>query len=108
MSWYTSTGGTTSSVGFGTTVHIRMGPPPKPPCCHICAGPPERITPDHRYWCCRCLVIDQANALFPLLFDAVAPDQRPKLYRALAAVFHPDVGGDERVMQFLNTFKERF
>ena len=106
--YFTGNGRTTNTIGFGTTIHIQMGPPPKPPCCHVCAGPPERQTPDRKLWCCRCLIVDQAPNLFELLFSAVAPEQRTRLYRALAAAFHPDVGGDERVMQFLNTFKERF
>lgn len=41
-------------------------------------------------------------------FVAVGPEGRPRLYRSLAAAFHPDVGGDPALMVALNAVRGRF
>lgn len=77
------------------------------PACNVCGKAADRQTmPDKRLWCNRCLLA-RSREYFETLFGAVAPDQRARLYRALASVFHPDVGGDERIMRLLNDLKEQ-
>lgn len=89
------------------TLFVNFGPPPQPRC-HKCNAVAKRHTPDGRQWCERCVARESAPELFALLFAAVAPEQRSRLYRALATVFHPDAGGDEHLMQTLNAVKERY
>jgi hypothetical protein len=36
------------------------------------------------------------------LFEAVGPERREPVYKALSRVLHPDVGGDTQLMQDLN------
>jgi hypothetical protein len=64
---------------------------------------------DHKPCCKRCALIKGAPKWLEAMFIAIGDKaQRQKLYRALATVFHPDVGGDERLMKALNAAKERF
>ncbi len=52
--------------------------------------------------------IEQATAWLTAAFRAAGDaERRKRLYRALATIFHPDVGGDVRIMQALNAFQER-
>lgn len=98
---YTSTG------AYNFNVSVTFGPPP-PPSCGECRAPAQRRTPDGRLWCTRCIALENASEVFELLFAAAPVSQRARLYRSLAAVFHPDIGGDERIMQVLNAVKERY
>jgi hypothetical protein len=41
------------------------------------------------------------------LFFAVSKENRPRAYKQLAALFHPDQGGDERLMIALNNVRAR-
>jgi hypothetical protein len=52
--------------------------------------------------------VANAPAWLEAAFKAVAPDQRSRLYRQLAVAFHPDTGGDARLMTALNAVRERF
>jgi hypothetical protein len=64
---------------------------------------------DAKPCCKRCALIKGAPKWLEAAFIAVGDKaQRQKLYRALSQVFHPDVGGDERLMKALNAAKERF
>ena len=80
-----------------------------------CGAPPTKQTPQGALLCAKCAeeyerraAIAQAPNWLTLAFRACAPDQRQKLYRQLATVFHPDSGGSEELMKALNAVKERF
>ena len=69
---------------------------------------------DGRLFCALCFeaaqreaAIAQATAWLTAAFRAAGDaERRKRLYRALATIFHPDVGGDVRIMQALNAFQE--
>lgn len=42
------------------------------------------------------------------LFAAIPPEARTKVYRALAAGLHPDVGGDPELMKRINVIYDRY
>lgn len=102
MAWSGAAGGSFNFV-------LYYDAPPPTPRCHACSGPAQRQTaPDRKLWCARCLAADQAATIFEILFQAATTEQRARLYRSLSAVYHPDVGGDVRIMQALNAVKDRF
>lgn len=41
------------------------------------------------------------------LLTAAGPELAPRLFKALAAVLHPDTGGDNQLMQQLNAARDR-
>lgn len=96
-------------VVFGFT--IQQYAPPRCACGAVAAIRGQ----DGRLFCALCFEaaqreapIEQATAWLAMAFRAAGgPERRKRLYRALAAIFHPDVGGDVRLMQALNAFQER-
>lgn len=89
--------------------------PPPPPACHGCSVAAAVRTPDGLLWCHGCLeqenrrnAIANAQEWLVAMFCAVQADQRRALYRSLAAVFHPDAGGDPALMVALNAAREKF
>jgi len=87
--------------------------------CSVCGQPATKQTrPDNRLWCEAHFAevkraIDERNAkagmatILEAIFAATRPDMRKKLYRALAAVWHPDAGGDAALMTALNAINEK-
>lgn len=62
-----------------------------------------------RYQCGRCAAIAKAEMWLEASFLACRnAGERSRLYRALSTIYHPDAGGDERLMKALNAVKERF
>jgi hypothetical protein len=49
-----------------------------------------------------------AESWLTAAFSAVQPAHRARLYKSLATTFHPDAGGDARLMTALNAVRERF
>ena len=96
---------TTSSNGV-FTIYMNMQPPQ--PRCSGCGQSPHRKAPDGKLWCNRCFCIEAAEEVFTLLLSATDPAARSRVYRALSTAFHPDAGGDERLMVALNLVYERF
>jgi hypothetical protein len=98
--------GFTSSATTGNFGTIVFAPPP-PRC--ACGMPSAFQHPQtgERY-CDRCAHVLDAPIFLEKIFRACAPEQRGKLYRQLSIVFHPDTGGDERLMRALNAVKEQF
>jgi hypothetical protein len=103
---------------FGPNVFIHFGQSaPPPPACGKCGQPATRQThPDGRLWCEPCFEpikreIDARKnggiqASVAAIFEATKPEHRKKLYRALAAVWHPDAGGDAALMVALNAVSD--
>lgn len=90
---------------------VIIEPPPAPRCSHCGRETLDRlVNDDDRKPCCRrCVLVRGAPKWLRAAFLALAnPPAQQRLYRALASVFHPDVGGDERLMQALNAAKEEF
>lgn len=100
----------------GTTVYFSFGPPQFVPRCADCGRNATQRLTDGTLLCDTDLdrrnrenAITCAERWMTAAFAAcITRDQRSKLYRNLAAVFHPDTGGDVRLMQALNAVKERF
>lgn len=105
----------TSSFSYGANAIYFAGVSFGPPLCECGRGVLNGQLPDGKRVCARCVeeynrnaAIARAANWITAAFYACPVDQRQKLYRSLAAIFHPDTGGDERVMQVLNAVKERF
>jgi hypothetical protein len=101
-------------INFGAT----LGPAPLPPTCCRCSSPPVAQThPDSRLWCgvhfveikreIDALAKSGIQASVEAIFAATRQDRRKRLYRALAAVWHPDAGGDAALMVALNAASEK-
>lgn len=103
--------------GFGQTIFIQFGIPQQVPHCIVCGQVAVmRTHPDNRFWCgvhfaeIKREIDARANgaiqASIEAIFAATNPDLRKRLYRALAAVWHPDAGGDAALMVALNAVSE--
>ncbi len=113
MAWANGTGSWSTSANV--TIQFGFGYAPPPPTCHKCANASEVHTADGRLWCKPCveaenlrLVIAQAENWLGAIFVAVKRENHARAYKALAALFHPDQGGDERVMIALNRVRDQF
>jgi hypothetical protein len=91
-------------------------PSTSPKCSCGCSAPPTiRANDDGSLWAPACWerelrrrAIAHAENHLTGLFLAVAPEARSRLYRGLAAAFHPDAGGDPALMIALNAVRDRF
>jgi hypothetical protein len=111
----------TSSTAGSTTTTITFGgwaqavPPPPPKCSCGCAEPTGAKFADGTHWAIPCAEREQrrraiADAKTWLAGAFCAAPDRSRLYRALAAVFHPDSNPDvdPALMVALNAARERF
>ena len=100
-----------------STIYISFVAPA--PTCSKCAshGPNLRRTnhPQFPMLCASCFqmvvrenAIVHAQTWIEQAFLAVGVDGRKKLHRALSQAFHPDQGGDEKLMIALNAVRERY
>jgi hypothetical protein len=81
---------------------------PTPRCAQCNVETRDNIEKGNKPICRRCAFVMGAPKWLEAAFVAVGREQAGNLYRHLAAVFHPDTGGDERLMKALNAAKERF
>ncbi len=117
-----STTGASGSYWFGDAGNVTIQfvgfaqqPLPPPPTCNRCDAPHAFRTADGVLWCkahldeeqrWRC--IESAEEWMTAAFYAVTIENRSRVYKQLAALFHPDQGGDERLMIALNRVRDRF
>jgi hypothetical protein len=102
-------GSGTSSYFVFTNFQIAYQPQPAPPPPRCACGQiAEHRTEKNELLCRRCVIIVSAHLWLEAAFTACSTtEQRQKLYRQLAAIYHPDVaGGDDRVMRALNGVKD--
>jgi hypothetical protein len=102
---WTNSGGINFTVIFANGGHA---PAVVPVCAQCKSQTLDNITDDGKPICKRCAFVLGAPRWLEAVFVAVGRDRAKLLYRALASVFHPDAGGDERLMRALNAAKERF
>ncbi|HEX3456630.1 MAG TPA: hypothetical protein VHR97_01630 [Candidatus Baltobacteraceae bacterium] len=107
MTW--ANGDSLGSQNFTFTVVGGAYIPQAIPACAQCKTQTlDNIENEGKPICKRCAFILGAPRWLEAMFVAVGRDRAKVLYRALATVFHPDSGGDERLMKALNAAKERF
>ncbi len=92
----------------GASMHFVLLPQDIPQCGQCGENTLEQLYHDGKACCKRCAYVLGAPRWLDAAFSAVKPEKRAALYRQLSAVFHPDTGGDERLMKALNAAKERF
>jgi hypothetical protein len=98
------------------TFQFSIAQPPPPKCaCGCGATPAMRFNDDGSLWAQACgerekrrRAIANAEDWLTAAFMAVGPEVRARLYRSLAAAFHPDVGGDPALMVALNAVRARY
>jgi len=98
-------GQTNVTIVFQGTTYV---PQAIPVCAQCRTQTLDNIENEGKPICKRCAFILGAPRWLEAAFTAVGRDRARLLYRALASVFHPDSGGDERLMKALNSAKERF
>jgi hypothetical protein len=107
--WNAANGnGFTDSFGNFFTVVYGWEAQPMPRCGECNETTLDNITNEGKPICKRCAFILGAPKWLDAMFIAIGRQRAKTLYRALAPVFHPDAGGDERLMKALNAAKERF
>ncbi len=108
-------GWTTTNATVSATMTVSFAPPPRPMCACGCGQPAtNKLEPGGTLWTAACARREQMRIAIAAAphwlmgaFQAVPDEARGKLYRALAAVFHPDTGGDPALMVALNAARER-
>ena len=90
----------------GHPIHRVLAPPAPPVCCRCGKPAPFRRTQDGAMFCGPCRDEEirteserNVKAAITVLFQAVKVEQRSRLYRGMASVLHPDVGGSEDLMK---------
>jgi hypothetical protein len=102
-----------TGAGANFTIMFTGDAPPPPPFCGCGA---IAVTQDKgAYYCAACLeqenrqrAIACAEEWLTGAFLAVPCDRRPRVYKQLSLIYHPDQGADPRLMFALNNVRDRF